>query len=176
MITVHNKSNNRTITFNRNLSLFLIEQELDAVELMVLDGNNIFFRFFKLGKDKKILYQYLAKLHHLHKDKRALVTICNYAIVTRLCKDHHLKEGDYYFKISRTIFERGKYDSFSIRVDGVFDIPTNEEQKIIEPISNLTYKVSIDKATDQQLYDELIRRGYEGEMSKCILLTKSYND
>lgn len=176
MITVHNKPNNRTITFNRNLSLFLIEQGLDAVELKEFDGT-LYFSFFEFDKDKKLLYESLAKLHYHQKYKRALVTICNYNMVTRLCKHYYLEEGDYYFKIEGiSPLEGEKYQLYSIRVCGVFDIPTNEKQKIIEPISNFAYKISIDKATDQQLYDELIRRGYEGEMSKHILLTKANND
>lgn len=164
MITVHNKINSRSITFNPVLSLFLKEQKFDMAGLYDFEGR-LFINFFRMNDDK-ILHHYLtAKLSYNSNNPSA--TLSSIEIVSEIFKHHNLPEGDFYFKIlNRPIEEGAVYGIYNIEIEGVFDIPTNEIQVTIENNDNFINKVSLDKATDQQLWDELKRRGYEGEVTK----------
>ena len=164
MITVHNKINCRSITFNPVLSLFLKEQKFDMAELSDFEGRLI-ISFFRMNEDKRFYPKLSAKLSYNSNNPSA--SLSSIEIVSEIFKHHNLPEGDFYFKISNSPIEEGAvYGLYSIEIEGVLFIPTNEIQVTIENNDNFINKVSLDKATDQQLWDELKRRGYEGEVTK----------
>lgn len=166
MVTVHNKQFCKGITFNQVLSQRLMKEEFNFVTICQEEDGTASFYFQTKDHpysdfDKAIKINYIVR----GRGGKPTATMYKNDSITSLCRYFNLGEGDYYFKISEK-FNYMFSDLLKISIEGVFDIPTNEIQETIENNDNFINKVSLDKATDQQLWDELKRRGYEGEVTK----------
>jgi hypothetical protein len=122
---------------------------------------SIFKRKNILFFDKTIKINYIVR----GRGGKPTATMYNNDSITSFCGYFNLGEGDYYFKISEK-FNYMFSDLLRISIEGVIDKqPLNDRSDSLKN-ENSADIVDLSKATDQQLWDELKRRGYEGEVTK----------
>lgn len=164
MVTVHNKPFCKCITFNQVLSQRLMEEEFYLVTICQEEDGTTSFYFQKKDHpyfDKAIKINYIVR----GRGGKPTATMYNNDSITSFCRYFNLGEGDYYFKISEK-FNYMFSDLLKISIEGVIDKqPLNDRSDSLK-IENSVDIVDLSKATDQQLWDELKRRGYEGEVTK----------
>ena len=166
MVTVHNKPYCRGITFNQVLSRRLMEEEFCFVSIgKNNEGDGVVFYFQKKGH---LYIDKTYKINFIIRSARRMPTdtMYNNDSIINFCKYFNLGEGDYYFNISEE-YEYKYIDLLKIKIEGVMDKqPLKKDTSDLPKIENSVDIVGLSKATDQQLWDELKRRGYEGEVTK----------
>lgn len=163
MIRLHNKPNNRSVTLNKTLSSKLVKMGLSKV-MLTSCGASMWLLFNKSkGYDIKSYNQVRGKTY------RPTSIIYCYRMINEICEYLKIGEGQYDIYINpKESFTKPSADYLHCEIIGTVQQKFKEDI-IIHEIMQAT-NPHISEATDQQLCDELKKRGYSGKLTKSSTL------
>lgn len=164
MITIHNKKNCRSITFNQKISNEAHKMNLEYVVCDSAGKIRMATRdLLNYGINHGVLYQHTSKITYIAcSGGNYQAVINNIGTVQTICNKFNLPEGDYYFQI---MYECGDETINILLIRVLHTLPVNPN-KVIDTKS----APSVLEATDQQLCDELRKRGFDCKVTKLIEL------
>ena len=210
MMTIHNKPSSRTFTFNQEMSEEFFNKGFEFLDIGEENG-----KMYVMLTRKKLSGRDSIKLSYNLQGKRVTATASGKFFVKEICEFFHLKEGDYYFRVSKSDIRKESPDYMVIELENIIEAQPiakeSEQQELFEktrkcancgrelPISSFYRKgkglqswcidccrehgrlrngvtgeyrdnPTISNATDKQLFDELKRRGYQGELTISFVL------
>ena len=163
MLTMHNWEDVKSITVNQYLSAKAVDQGLKFAYYHAVGDK----AYITLCKDKSIGCNHMTVTTVGKKKPQCLIS--HSEIVNKISNWGYVGEGSYRVKVAEV-----KNDAFQITllILGITDVTIRkEEKKCTGEEKPAEPKVpTIADATDQELYDELKRRGYEGTLTKINTL------
>lgn len=178
MICVHCKPGSMSITLNKYITAEIREKG-KTLACIDEDGDKAYLCL----ENGRTAHGDYVTLRYNTRNNNAI--IYSAAIVKRICDIYGIEDGDYYFIVER-VEDEGHYICLQLVgiTDGQWYTPSlckdveQQENAGTDNAACCTTSASttalpaltLDTATDEQLYDELRRRGYEGTLTKKTTL------
>ena len=180
MITVHCKPGSMSITLNKYITAEIREKGM-GLACIESDGGKAYLCL----ENGRTADGDFVPLRYNTRNNNAI--IYSTAAVKRICDVYGIEDGDYYFIVER-VEDEGHYIGLQLAgiTDGQWYVPSpskDDEQQGVDGAGNAarytpssilgvvpTTLPTLEVYTDEQLYNELRRRGYEGKLTKHTTL------